>query len=120
MFHHGKARRPASTMCSLAQRFVAFMLSLLIMVVVIDPIWECHDHLDDLRHLGPHGLLLFLLIVACAGISLIKTFILAQPNLGTKMLGGAPQQRLSAGRMAPCAILASAADSGSAVLPLRI
>lgn len=120
MFHDGKARRSASKLCSLAQRLVAFLLSLLVMVMVFDPIWECHDHLDNLRHLGPHGLLLIVLIIACAGISLIKTFILERPNFATILLGRAMPQRTSPGRLELCAILAIAADSGAAALHLRI
>lgn len=56
------------------QRILALLMLLLTFFLVINPLWECHDHLDDLRHLGPHGLLVILLLVACAGISLLKTF----------------------------------------------
>ena len=41
--------------------------------LVVNPLWECHDHLDNLRHLGPNGVLLIILLVACAGITLFKS-----------------------------------------------
>ncbi len=46
---------------------------LLSLFLVIDPLWECHDHLDNLRHFGPHGALMIVLVVACAGIILLKS-----------------------------------------------
>lgn len=55
------------------QRIIACLLLLLSLFLVIDPLWECHDHLDDLRHFGPHGALLFVLIIACAGILLLTS-----------------------------------------------
>jgi hypothetical protein len=61
-------------MVSWKQRIVALLLFVLSSFMVIDPLWECHDHLDNLRHLGPHGMLVILLLVACASISLLKTF----------------------------------------------
>lgn len=56
-----------------AQRMIAFLLLGLTSLMVINPIWECHDHLDTLRHLGPHGVLFIILMVALAGISLLKS-----------------------------------------------
>lgn len=56
-----------------AQRTIAFLLLGLTSFLVINPIWECHDHLDTLRHLGPHGALVILLMVALAGVSLLKS-----------------------------------------------
>lgn len=55
------------------QRFIASLLLMLSLFLVFDPLWECHDHLDNLRHFGPHGALLFALIVACTGILLLKS-----------------------------------------------
>ena len=46
---------------------------LLSFFLVLDPLWECHDHLDNLRHFGPHGALMIVLFVACAGILLLKS-----------------------------------------------
>ncbi len=66
-------RNCLSARLSWKRRVVACWLLLLSLFLVINPLWECHDHLDDLRHLGPHGVLLIMLIVACAGISLIKS-----------------------------------------------
>lgn len=56
-----------------AQRTIAFFLLALISFLVVNPIWECHDHLDTLRHLGPHGVLVIVLLVALAGVSLLKS-----------------------------------------------
>lgn len=67
------AMAPA-TRLSWKQRVIACLLLVLALFLVINPLWECHDHLDNLRHLGPHGVLLILLLVACAGVSLIKSF----------------------------------------------
>jgi|SRR5579875_1692326 len=66
-------RKPAALL-SWKQRLIALLLFILSSFLVMDPIWECRDHLDNLRHLGPHGMLVILLLVACAGISLLKTF----------------------------------------------
>lgn len=55
------------------QRIIGCFLLFLAAFFVIDPLWECHDHLDNLRHLGPHGALVILLLVACTGTSLLKS-----------------------------------------------
>ena len=55
------------------RRTVAFLLLSWVTLLVIDPIWECRQHLDNLRHLGPHGVLLVMLIVALAGVTLFKS-----------------------------------------------
>lgn len=120
MFHRRKIRGGVLGTCSLAQRMIAFLLSVLMLVLVFDPLWECHDHLDDLRHLGAHGLLLVLLIIACAGISLLKTFNFLPPNFASILFGGALPQRPSPGRVDSSAAFAIAADYGAAPLPLRI
>ncbi len=54
------------------RRIVAFLLLSIMAFIVANPIWECFDHLDNLRHLGPHGILVILLLVAIAGVSLLK------------------------------------------------
>ncbi|HKR27683.1 MAG TPA: hypothetical protein VJS11_09510 [Acidobacteriaceae bacterium] len=59
--------------CPFARRIIAFLLLALVTFLIVNPIWECCDHLDNLRHLGPHGVLLILLAVALAGISLLKS-----------------------------------------------
>lgn len=59
---------------SRGQRIVACLL--LVMVVgflVVNPLCECHDHMDNLRHLGPNGVLMMILLFACAGITLFKS-----------------------------------------------
>lgn len=120
MFRHRKTRHPFPKKCSLAQRFVAFLLTLLVAVLVFDPLWECHDHLDDIRHLGAHGVLLILLIIACSGISLLKNFTLAPPSLAGIILRGTLPDLLPAGPVGASAVLATVAAPGSAGLPLRI
>lgn len=55
------------------QRIVACLFLPLSLFLVIDPLWECQDHLDNLRHLGPHGALMIVLIVACASVILLKS-----------------------------------------------
>ena len=58
---------------SFAPRVIAFLLLSLTTFLVVNPIFECQDHLDNLRHLGPHGVLLLLLVVGLAGVSLLKS-----------------------------------------------
>jgi hypothetical protein len=67
-------RMKSAARLSWKQRIVALLLFVVSMFMVIDPLWECHDHLDNLRHLGPHGVLMILLVVACASVSLLKSF----------------------------------------------
>ena len=57
---------------SFFRQLIAGGLLLMIAFFVVDPLWESRDHLDNLRHLGPHGVLFLLLLVACAGITLLK------------------------------------------------
>jgi len=71
---NGSIQAHFRTRFSRTQRVVACLL--LVMVVaflVVNPLWECHDHLDNLRHLGPNGVLLIILLLACAGITLFKS-----------------------------------------------
>lgn len=56
------------------QRIIAGVLLVLVVVfLVLNPLWECHDHMDNLRHLGPHGMLMIFLLFACAGITLFQS-----------------------------------------------
>jgi hypothetical protein len=109
-------RTKLATLLSWKQWIVAWLLFGLLSLLVIDPLWECHDHLDDLRHFGPHGLLLVLLIVACAGISLLKSF----QWLGLLLLS------IIAGRLRPMIVLAGlshgapVAAFAAAPPPLRV
>jgi hypothetical protein len=71
----GSIQTHSQTRSNWTQRVIACLL--LVMVVaflVVNPLWECHDHLDNLRHLGPNGVLLIILLFACAGITLFKSF----------------------------------------------
>lgn len=55
------------------QRILGCLLLLLAAFLAMEPLWECHDHLDNLIHLGPHGVLVILLLIACTGISLLES-----------------------------------------------
>lgn len=66
-------RIATSTSLSWKQRIIGCFLLLLAVFLDFEPLWECHDHLDNLRHMGPHGVLVILLLVACTGISLLKS-----------------------------------------------
>lgn len=121
MFHHGKTKRSSAQKGWRAQRIVAFFFSLLVVFIVLDPLWECHDHLDNLRHLGgAHAALLILLIVACAGISLLKSFsFLPTVSIITSFRGAIPSSR-AARACDGFAQFAGAASLDTAALPLRI
>lgn len=120
MFHSREMRRSASSKRTFAQRLVAFFLSVLLVIMVVDPIWEIHDHLDDIRHLGAHGILLILLIVLCAGISLLKSVSRAPSFFAVAMLPKIEADRRRAGSFDAFARFACAATLGAAALPLRI
>ncbi len=66
-------RNQAPDRPSWVQRIIACLLLIFAVTVVVNPLWECHDHLDGLRHLGPNGILVIMLVVACAGLSLLKS-----------------------------------------------
>lgn len=120
MIHRGKTRHSAGRARTLAQRLIAIALSLLMVVMIADPLWEMHDHLDDLRHLGAHGVLLVLLIVLCSGISLLKSIAIAPPNFSGTILPGIAADLRRAGGIDLFACFACAATQGMAALPLRI
>lgn len=52
-----------------AVRYVLALLFLFAVVslCIIDPIVECHDHMDNLRHMGTDSLLTIALLAASAG-----------------------------------------------------
>ncbi len=58
---------------SWAQRLVACLLLSLVLFLVVNPVFECRDHLDNLAHLGSRGVLVTLLLVASAGTTLVKS-----------------------------------------------
>lgn len=76
------SRTAFATTISWKQRIIACSLLMLSLFLVFDPLWECHDHLDNLRHFGPHGALMVVLVVACAGILLLKP----KSSLGSLLL----------------------------------
>ena len=79
-----KANPPARL--SRGQRIVAcLLLTMVVGLLVVNPLWECHDHMDNLRHLGPNGILVMFLLFACAGISLFKSLRWCRPN-GSRLL----------------------------------
>ncbi|MGC9291442.1 MAG: hypothetical protein ACP5EP_01795 [Acidobacteriaceae bacterium] len=52
----------------MAQRWLAMLFLIAVVALcVVDPIVECHDHFDNLRHMGPGSLLTVTLLFACAG-----------------------------------------------------
>ena len=64
------------------RRRIAACLLLLAVValLVVNPLWECRDHLDNLRHLGPNGFLALFLLFACAGITLFRSLPWRRPS----------------------------------------
>lgn len=98
------------------QRIVACSLLMLSLFLVFEPLWECHDHLDNLRHFGPHGALMIVLVFACAGVLLLK------PKSGLALL----LLPLIAGMLQPFAVGQPASRSISSLAfatlppPLRI
>lgn len=120
MIHRGKTRSSAGRPRTLAQRLIAIGLFLLMVVVVADPLWEMHDHLDNIRHLGAHGVLLVLLIVLCSGITLLKSVAIAPPNFSGTLLPGIAADLRRASGIDVSACFASSAAQGMAALPLRI
>lgn len=101
-----------------SQRVIACLLLVAVVAfLVVNPLWECHDHLDNLRHLGPSGVLMIFLLFACAGITLFKSscwFFLA--GLGISRLN---LQSLAPHRRNVPAIIRSVSFS-DLPLPLRI
>lgn len=74
MNKRGTMKTRAQASLCLGQRIVACLLFAIVVFFVVNPVWECHDHMDNLRHFGSHhGFLVILLLVACAGISLLKS-----------------------------------------------
>jgi hypothetical protein len=58
----------------MAQRWLAMLFLIAVVALcVVDPIVECHDHFDNLRHMGPGSLLTVTLLFACAGTLLFLT-----------------------------------------------
>jgi len=62
-----------------------FLLAMMVTLLVLNPLWECHDHLDNLRHLGPNGFLVMFLLFACAGMTLFKAIRWGRPG-GSQVL----------------------------------
>ena len=77
------------------RHIVAYLLLGLAAFLVINPLWECCDHLDDLRHLGPNGILVIVLLVAIAGLSLVKTLRLVWLSLVSFRLEMSPSHLIS-------------------------
>jgi len=115
---NGSIQARSRTRINRGQRTVACLL--LVMVVaflVINPLWECHDHMDNLRHLGPHGVLIMILLFACAGLTFFKS--LHWFGLGAlRSLPLSPQ--LSATRRPDAHNILPSIFSSDLLLPLRI
>lgn len=56
-----------------ARRVIASFLLFLVLFLVVNPIWECYDRMDNMRHLGSNGFLVIVLLTACAGIVLFRS-----------------------------------------------
>lgn len=72
MANRSEIRTQSPAGLSKGQRLIALCLLLIVAFLVVNPICECHDHMDNLRHLSSHGFLMILLLLACAGIALTK------------------------------------------------
>lgn len=90
---------------------------MIVALLVVNPIWECHDHLDNLRHLGPNGMLVMFLLFACAGITLFQSLRWYRPS-GSRLL---PLNLNPSGiDRAHVASLLTSFTSADLLLPLRI
>lgn len=106
------------TRSSYSRRLIAgFLLTMMVTLLVLNPLWECHDHLDNLRHLGPNGFLVMFLLFACAGITLFKAIQWGRPS-GSQVLPLNPNLFPSDRLNLPESF--SSFVSADLVLPLRI
>ena len=114
----GPIQRNSPTRPSRVQRVVARVLLLMVVaLLVVDPLWECHDHLDNLRHMGPSGILVIALLFACAGIMLFRS--LCWSHLGGLRTLPFDPQLFSAPLPHACSAAPSIV-SADLLLPLRI
>jgi hypothetical protein len=75
------SHQPVQARPGVIRRWIAgLLLGLMITLLVLNPLWECHDRLDNLRHLGPHGFLVMFLLFACAGITLFQAIRWGRPG----------------------------------------
>lgn len=100
------------------QRVVAcFLLVMVVLLLVVNPLWESHDHMDNLRHLGPNGVLVMFLLFACAGITLLKSLAWRRPSESQILRGSL---RLFAPRWLEEFARLRSIFSSDLLLPLRI
>jgi hypothetical protein len=92
------------------------MLLSLVLILIVNPIFECHDHLDNLSHLGSRGVLVTLLLVASAGTTLVKSVRLPWRRVVIFILSGTPVVAYTGDRLD----LPSSASAFQMTLPLRI
>jgi len=64
----------------LRRSLAGLLLAMVVVLLAIDPLWEYADHLDDLRHLGPHGILVVFLVLAWGCVTLFRTFRWLEPG----------------------------------------
>lgn len=69
----GSTRTHSSTGLSRGQRWVACALLVFVVFLVVNPIFECGDRMDNVGHLGSNGFLLIALLIAWAGVLLLKS-----------------------------------------------
>jgi hypothetical protein len=101
---------------SWAQRVVACLLLSLVLILIVNPIFECHDHLDNLSHLGSRGVLVTLLLVASAGTTLVRSVRLPWRRVVLFILSRTPIVVYALERFE----LPSSAAAFQMTLPLRI
>lgn len=101
------------------RRWIAACLLLVAVValLVVNPLWECRDHLDNLRHLGPNGFLALFLLFACAGITMFRSVRWLRPS-GSRLL--ALSLKAFAADLGRNAILFVSTPAVHSPLPLRI
>lgn len=119
MSAHDTMRSCLASGLSLGQRIIARFLLLMLAFVVIDPLWECRDHLDNLRHLGgSHAALLIVLLIACAGVMLLRSVHLFALNLLRSIVQALCSPAFS--WRVPENVYRASNSSLSLLLPLRI
>lgn len=76
---NGPTQASSASRPSQGRAIIAWLLlTMVVALLVVNPLWECQDHMDTLRHLGPNGVLVMFLLFACAGITLFKSICWAR------------------------------------------
>lgn len=76
-----RKRAPLRTnTASPSRRWVAYVLLAAVVFLVVNPIFEAQDRMDNVVHFGSNGFLLIVLLIACAGAMLLKSLLWISPN----------------------------------------